>query len=71
MLVAAELKMRAGRYRQRHAGAELGDFLLIAELAPHAPLSRENVPNFLDRAMGDGFRHGVRRQRKNREASAR
>ena len=70
MPVAAELKMRAGRYRQRHAGAELGDFFLIAELAPHASLSRNDVPDFLDRAMRDGFRHAVRRQRKDREAPA-
>ena len=71
MPVAAELKMRAGRYRQRGAGAELYDFFLFAELAPHAPLSREDVPDFLDRAMGDGLGYGVRRQLKDREAPAR
>jgi hypothetical protein len=55
MPVAAELKMRAGLYRQRHAGAEFGDLFLIAQLAPHAPISRNDVPDFLDRVMGEAF----------------
>jgi hypothetical protein len=53
------LEMRAGWYRQRHARAELGDFFLVALLAPHPSPPRDDVPNLLDGAMGDGSRYCV------------
>src|ERR1700747_3638710 len=49
--VATELKMRAGRYRDRHAGSKLKRLFVFAELAPHAPASSDDVPDFLDRMV--------------------
>src|SRR5271166_2920501 len=46
--------MRSGRYRERHAGAKLDDLFVPAELAPHAPMPRDEVPDLLDGMMGDG-----------------
>src|SRR6516225_5103991 len=37
--VAAELEMGAGRYRDRHAGAELDRLLVLPEFAPYAPVA--------------------------------
>src|SRR5271163_155592 len=68
--VAAELEMRAGRYRKRYAGAELDELLIFAELAPHAPQAGEDVPNLLDRTVSHRFRDGLRRQRKDRQTAA-
>src|SRR5260370_37432912 len=56
--VAAELKMGAGRYRERYAGAELDDLLISAAPAPHAPRPGDAVPTTVHRPVGARFRNG-------------
>src|SRR5262249_38952711 len=62
--VAAELELSTGRDRDRDPRNDLGDFLVVAKLAPHPPTSRNEVPDLLDRPMGDGLGHGIRGQPK-------
>ena len=65
--IAAELEMRARRNADRDAGTYLDDLFEFAELSPHAPIPRSEIPDLLDRAMGDRFRDSLRRQCKCRQ----
>jgi hypothetical protein len=47
--------MSAGRYRDRHAGAEFDRLLVLPAFAPDAPISRNDVPDFFDRVMATAF----------------
>src|SRR5438046_9461622 len=49
--VIAELKMRAGRQRDRNAWNEVGDIFLIAQFAPDPALAADDVPDLLDAAV--------------------
>src|ERR1700747_2805551 len=53
LAVARRMKICAGRYRHRDAGGELDDLFVVAELTPHPSAARGDIPDFLDRAMGD------------------
>lgn len=49
-----ELKMRAQRNGEAHAGRQGDDFLPPALAAPHLAVARHDKSDFLDRAVCDG-----------------